>query len=74
MADFRPRWTHDDDIAAAMEGWGVFDAGDGLEIERDDEAEMFDRDADAIAFVESHAKTGRDLHIRALTITREGRD
>jgi len=57
---------------AAREGWGLFATGmasEGhtpLEIQRDDEAELFDSDDAAYAQVIVQAETGSECHLRAL--------
>lgn len=54
--------------ANAAEGWDLFDYnGSGLmEIERDDEANIFADDASAVAYVETRAAEGSQRHIDAL--------
>jgi len=52
-------WTNDDQTRALSEGWGVFDNSDhGLRIERHDEAQRFDCDAAAQAYVAMRALNG----------------
>lgn len=57
---------------ASLEGWGLFSTGtatDGhtpLEIQRDDEAEIFESDEAAYAHVVAQAATGSECHLRAL--------
>jgi hypothetical protein len=53
-----------------MRGGGIYDFGNGLEIERIDDAELFDSDAAALAHVEAKAAGGSELHQRALAIHR----
>lgn len=50
-------WTPDDNAYALNEGWGIFDAGRALEIERDDEAAIFPHDDAAVEYVNEKAKT-----------------
>lgn len=56
------------DTTADAEGWGIFDVdGSGLlEIERDDEADVFACDEDAVAFVREKAEAGSGVHIAAI--------
>lgn len=65
-----PEWTPADCAAACDEGWCVFnvDGGGPLEIERDDEAEVFESDDEAIAHVRRRAKAGSELHQKAITL------
>lgn len=58
-------WTSDDAAQAATEGWGVFN---DAEIQRDDEAEAFAGDDDAIRWVRFRAGSGSAMHQRALAI------
>lgn len=51
---------------ATAEGWGTFQCSDGWEIQRDDEAEIFLGDDDAIAYVTRRAAAGSLPHILAL--------
>lgn len=51
--------------AACAQGWCIFN---DTEIQRDDEAGVFDGDDDAIAYVRRQAKRGRPEAIRALEI------
>lgn len=62
-------WSRADSEAALAEGWDVWDADGVLEIQRDDDAEVFDSDAGAIAHVQRRAAEGSDLHARALKVT-----
>ena len=60
-------WTGTDEIEANREGWGLFESDTrGLEIERLDEADLFDYDEDAVEFVHICAGLGSKLHQRAL--------
>lgn len=55
------------DAVMAAEGWALFDVGGGLfEIERDDEADRFATDDDAVAWVRARAAEGSQPHIDAL--------
>jgi hypothetical protein len=65
-----PKWTADDDAKAAVEGWNVFDAEGRMEIQRIDELEMFESDAQAIDFIRERAVSGSELHQKALYIDR----
>jgi hypothetical protein len=59
-------WSHEDQVAALAEGWGLFDNSDhGLRIERWDDAGRFDSDNAAIAFVGYRAGMGNALAQRA---------
>jgi len=77
-------WTHEDDIIAGREGWGVFNNSDhGIRIERIDDmfvfnedgdgSPVFEGDDDALAFVQRWALDGSDLHKRALAFIEEKR-
>lgn len=59
-------WTHEDQVAALADGWGVFDNSDhGERIERLDEAQRFDCDSAAIAYVAMRAVYGDTLARKA---------
>ena len=60
-------WTLEQQAAALREGWGVFYNADTkrLEIQRDDEAEIFDGDVAAMLHVLDRAKAGSALHLAA---------
>lgn len=66
----REDWTREDSARALAQGWDVFDTGDRLEIERDDEAAIFEGDEQAIAFVEARAASGDALAIKALEVVK----
>lgn len=60
---------------ACAEGWGLFEVfgsarrPDGsLEIEKDDEADIFESDEAAVAFVRAQAEKGSALHRYALKL------
>lgn len=59
-------WNEKDEKKAVEEGWNVFAADDGTRIERIDELGIFQDDGAAWAFVVRKAKTGSELHIKAL--------
>lgn len=60
-------WTQDDQQEALAEGWAIFDTGDRLEIERDDEAALFPNDDAASEYVTEHAHENA-LHNKALNV------
>lgn len=60
-----PPWSSEEQAQAEAEGWGIFN---DAEIQRIDEAEVFDGDESAIAYVMNRASTGSVLHQRALAI------
>lgn len=63
-------WTLADSEAAAVEGWDVFDHGEGFcEIQKLDDAEKFRSDAEAIAHVYWSAGSGSSLHRKAIAWT-----
>ncbi len=50
-----------------VEGWAVFESDSrGTEIERDDEADVFKDDNEAVLYVQDKAISGSALHSRAL--------
>lgn len=60
-------WTNEDQEEALKEGWGVFHNSDyGEKIERYDEAERFDSDAAAAAYVGIRAILGDELATKAI--------
>lgn len=60
-------WTPSDSIRANDEGWNLFESDErGLEIERDDEAGIFDSDERAVWHVMNWAAEGSQLHQKAL--------
>ncbi|EKQ70321.1 hypothetical protein OsccyDRAFT_0602 [Leptolyngbyaceae cyanobacterium JSC-12] len=61
-------WTKEDSIQAVTEGWDVFHNGFVYQIQRLDEAEIFDEDFRAIKFVCRKAEAGSELHKKALII------
>lgn len=65
-----PEWTHDDQAAAEREGWALFNLGTPrLELQRDDDRDVFADDNEAWAHVVARyfADEGdRGLHARAL--------
>ena len=73
-------WTNADEDAARAEGWAIYDADGGLEIEKNDTSDApyegapeFKDDAEALAHVERRAAAGSELHRRALEIHRAWR-
>jgi len=59
-------WTHEDQEAAMEQGWLIADNSDhGLRIERYDDAQRFDSDAAAVAYVGRRAGLGAPLARRA---------
>jgi hypothetical protein len=63
-------WSAHDEAAANAEGWCVSNSSDGFdEIQRLDDAGKFREDAAAIAHVYWRARTGSDLHRRAVLYT-----
>ena len=55
---------------AALDGWGLFDVDGKLELQRDDEANVFADDAAALAHVEEQAAAGSTLHALALALVK----
>lgn len=70
-----PDWPSDDQIKAQAEGWDVFENDvHGVEIERDQETDVFASDDDALAFVTARAAAGEAHAIRALVLHSKGRE
>jgi hypothetical protein len=63
------------DIARALaEGWLLCDSGSrGLQVEKDDDSDVFSDDVAAQEFVHKKAIDGSDYHQRALEIVKEAR-
>ena len=63
-------WTDADEEIAAGEGWGLFvvNRDPGIEIERDDEADIFEDDDEAVAWVIEQCEDGGGTHHKALLI------
>lgn len=62
----RPRFPDYDAAKAQAEGWAMFEAEGRYQLQRDDEANVFESDADAIIHVAVCAKAGSKLHLEAL--------
>ena len=65
-------WTAEDEAAANAEGWCISNANNeetAFEIQRLDEAEVFDEDIGAIAHVYWMAGAGSVLHRKAIEYT-----
>lgn len=58
-------WRPSHGRQADAEGWGIFNEN---QIHRDDEADAFASDADAVAFIRSCARRGSEVHAVALRI------
>jgi hypothetical protein len=63
--------TYFDNTLAESEGWGLFN---GSEIQRIDEAGVFDSDEDALFFVGYKAAQGSEYHAHALALTKASVD
>lgn len=69
VAEVNLTWTGEESHAVDSEGWNLFQSGEyGWTIERDDEAEAFAGDFDAVDYVASRAEAGSFLHLKALAI------
>jgi hypothetical protein len=67
QARFEMTWSNADSALANAEGWDIFEACDGLRLERDDEAMTFAGDGDAWLHVMRKANEEQsDLHVRAM--------
>ena len=65
-------WNIEHSEEAASQGWGLFDSDSrGLEIERDDDAGIFDSDEDALKYVERQAARGNACAVEALRLVAE---
>lgn len=64
-----PEWTVRDQQAARNEGWGVFDRGGQLEIQRLDESPKNLTDAEAVHGAYTKALRGSELHRKAMSLT-----
>ncbi|HEP6430584.1 TPA: hypothetical protein VDB83_004907 [Burkholderia cenocepacia] len=67
-----PAWTSEDCAIADKQGWNLFDVdGSGyLEIQRDDEAQVFESDDDALAYVREQAQGGCPVALKAMGIAK----
>ncbi|ABO60221.1 hypothetical protein Bcep1808_7344 (plasmid) [Burkholderia vietnamiensis G4] len=65
-----PAWTSEDCAIADVQGWNIFDVdGTGyLEIQKDDEAQVFESDDDAVAYVRERAQGGCPVALKAMKI------
>jgi hypothetical protein len=61
-------WTVEDQKAAEVEGWSLFNHPHAPEIQRDDEAAVFESDEAAIQFVLRLANAGRPYAQRAFAL------
>lgn len=68
------RCTKLDCAIMEREGWAVFNEESLPEIQRDDEADIFVTDDDAIAHVMRRALAGSATHVRALVLHCQGLD
>lgn len=64
-------WTNRDSDAACAEGWDIFEAGDGMQLQRDDDGAVFADDFDAWVHVWEQAQQDSPLHVRALAYLAE---
>ncbi|CAN7524988.1 hypothetical protein LJR168_003761 [Pseudoxanthomonas sp. LjRoot168] len=66
-------WTAEDNAAAAAEGWNLFTidhaSGEQLDIQREDEKEIFASDGEALMHIFKHAMDGSVLHQKALQLS-----
>lgn len=66
-------WTKEHSRAAQLEGWDLWrvlgDAGPRLEIQRLDEAQKFESDAEALSWIYRKAMEGSTMHFHALQIS-----
>lgn len=66
-------WTAEDNAAAAAEGWNLFTidhaSGEQLDIQREDEKEIFASDGEALMHIFKHAMEGSVLHQKALQLS-----
>ncbi len=53
------------------EGWAIFESDNGLSLERDDEACIFEGDLEAWHFVVTHSLKGSTMHIEALSLLKK---
>lgn len=62
-------WTIEHGEEAESQGWNIFESDErGLEIQRDDEAGIFDTDEDAVKYVERQAARGNECAASALRL------
>jgi carbon storage regulator len=66
--DFPDDWSIEDQHIAESEGWAIFEAYCGLEIDKDDDSDAFDTGDAAVLHVFNRASEGSELHARALKI------
>lgn len=64
-------WLPEQIEAALAEGWDIFDTGDEYQLQRHDEAEIFDSDSAAWHHVYDKAQAGSPLHKHALEFLNE---
>lgn len=65
-------WRRRHGARALRQGWSIFESGThGLEIERDDSANVFERDEDAVEYVRRQAQRGCPGAIEALKLTNQ---
>ena len=68
-------WNQSDITNAHNEGWNIFECGSSeggkYQIQRIDEAELFQNDEDAIKCVIKKAKEGGELHQKAIDFIKE---
>jgi len=66
-------WTAEDNAAASAEGWNLFTidraSGEQLDIQREDEKEIFASDGAALMHIYKHAMDGSVLHQKALQLS-----
>jgi len=61
------KWTKKDDKNSLKEGWGIFEQDDGvISILKYDEANIFNSDCQARAYVNKMAKQNSPMHVRAI--------
>lgn len=78
--DGSPLWYPEDSHRAVEEGWDLFEPSgsmcihDAIEIERDDDAKIFEADDDAWNHVLAKANEGSDLHRRAVMVVHLSND
>ncbi len=63
-----PRFPDYDAAAAQAEGWGMFETEGRYQLQRDDEADVFESDGAAIIHVALRASMGDKMHCEAINM------
>lgn len=60
-------WTTQDSVAASVQGWNLFDCDFEMQLQKEDQYDIFSSDAEAVDFVKAQSAAGDFLAKKAIS-------